>query len=200
MNIHEGKGQSCMNVFTSFAEAAPITLSHLQKIENLVLIEPKVMVNQLHSVILAIVEDRQRWAKVHSYGLIDRQDMLTLIGDSEAGTRHIAEFMESYGLLFRYFSGHSQSFEYFLPYFAVVSSSAENVSSDRKDHVLYLQFKSHGSSQLFFYLLFNIASHTDSPKSFSVQTVNSCQFKYHGMNCFSVHHKLEDRIMFMFKR
>ena len=182
------------------AEAAPITLSHLQKIECMVMIEPKVMVERLHSIVSAIAEDRQRWAKVHSYGLIEIQDFLKLCTDSEAGSRHIAEFMESYGLIFRHFSGQSQQMEYFLPYFALVSSSSENFNIDRQDYILYLQFKSHGSSQLFFHLLFNIASHTDSPKSFSVQTVNCCYFKYHGMTCMSVHHKLEDRIMFMFKR
>ena len=182
------------------SEAAPITLSHLQKVEYLVLIDPKVMAERLHSAISAIADDRQRWAKVHSYGLVELQEFVKLLVNSGTGNHHIAEFMESYGLIFRHFPGQSEQMEYFLPYFAVVAGSSENIGVDKKDHVLYLQFKSHGSTQLFFHLLFNIASHTDSPKSFSVQTVNCCNFKYHGISCTSLHQKLDDRIMFLFKR
>ena len=184
------------------SEAAPISLPYLQKVEYLVLIDPKVMAERLHSALCAIADDRQRWAKVHSYGLIEIQDFVKpcCIGNG-AGNQQIAEFMESYGLIFRYFPGQSQQKEYFLPYFATAGAgTSDNIIVDKKDHVLYLQFKSHGSTQLFFHLLFNIASYSDSIRSFSIQTVNSCSFKYHGFSCTSLHQKLDDRIMFLFTR
>ena len=159
------------------------------------------MAERLHSAVSAIADDRQRWAKVHSYGLIEIQEFLKpcCLGNG-SGNPQIADFMESYGLIFHYLPGRSQLREYFLPYFIISGGTSENIVVDKKDHVLYLQFKRiHGSTQLFFHLLFNIAARSDSG-SFSIQTVNCCSFRYHGFSCTSLHQKLDDRIMFVFTR
>lgn len=172
-------------------------------IEQLVILNPKTLLEHLHHVISVIADDKLKWGRVHSTGFISAADFSALSPCREPDkVKMIIEFLECSGLIFRCPKpSNVAGVEYFLPYFAQVPSTTDAPPTVRTDADLYLQFiGGHESTQTYFQLVFGLANYCDTPDSLEVQANNCCVLYHNSRHITIFHQKLEDRIKFIFRR
>ncbi|KAL3852127.1 hypothetical protein ACJMK2_015810 [Sinanodonta woodiana] len=188
-------------------KSAPISLPHLQDIESVVLLDPKILLDKLSVLLMTSPRMSQsinakKLFRLGSTGVISAGDLLNLCTNLEPNGPQILNFMECCGLIFRCREPKTGSTEYFIPYFAQESSQDSEILNPEvsNGYILHLQFKHHSSTQLFFHLVFTMASKSEGMSASSIKCLNCCQIQYSGVNFTIIHHKKENRISFLFKR
>ena len=172
-------------------------------IEQLVILNPKKLLEHLHHILSVLADDKLKWGRVHSTGFISASDFCNLAQCRDTAKMEIiVGFLECSGLIFRRpKQSNVVGLEFFVPYFAQVPSSTDAPPTDKKDSDLFLQFVvGHESTQTYFELVFGLANSCDNPSSLVVHANNCCMFTHSGYHITVFHQKLQDRIKFIFKR
>ncbi|XP_052213543.1 uncharacterized protein LOC127832254 isoform X2 [Dreissena polymorpha] len=186
-------------------KATPFFLARSYSVDQHVILNPRVLLTHLHHVTTVITGDKITWSRVHSTGLILQSELSSIlksqVGESQVGV--ITQFLECVGMLFRKprnSVNKTGQQDYYIPYFVQVPSCTEFPASGKKDLELYLYFSDHQSTQTLFQLAVMLALASDTSESLSISETNSCSVVHMGIHVTLFHHKLEDKIKFIFRR
>ena len=185
-----------------FPEACPYFSPKVHHIEQVVIIDPKVLLLQLRNIINTLSEDKIKWARTLTTGFISVSEINSIASFADENmTQVITEFLECIGLIFQKPKpSNITGQEYFMPYFAQVPSSSEPPSAGKRDLELCLKFSEHEAPQTFYVLVFALASTCDTPDSLTIHSA-SCAVLYHlGLQVTVHHQKLIDKVKFIFRR
>lgn len=128
-----------------FVEAMPFITSQHGSIESLILLDPRVLMEQLHVAIATINDDKQTYARTHSTGFIRASQFVDLL-EASPYKHLLLDFFESCGLIFKKPSTPPEagdqegSVDLFIPLFALQPSVGPGSgTTNKKDWVLYLR-------------------------------------------------------------
>ncbi|XP_052780574.1 uncharacterized protein LOC128217458 [Mya arenaria] len=184
-------------------KATPYFSSRVHCVEQIVIIDPKVLLRQQRIIINTISEDKIQWSRAHSTSYVSSGELgsISCIRDNENLSSVITEILECVGLIFRQPKSLTDSSQdYFLPYFALVPSSMDYPSAGKKDLELYLQFCDHESSQAFYVLVYGLVGSSDTPDSLTIHSSNCATLYHRDIQVTVFHNKLEDKVKFIFRR
>ncbi|XP_033745230.1 uncharacterized protein LOC117330827 [Pecten maximus] len=188
------------------SKAAPLTLPHVQHLDKFLFIDPKVLLDCVQNVnvflqqlkgVQSLEGARQKGVRGLSTGVITEEDLIDIISQQchNNSVEKIIHLLEIFGLIFRQKSPCTDSggMNYLVPYLITDQSTLAPPTTEPTELCLYVDFRTHTSSLVFYQLAFAINNSSDS-HSLTMIGPASCCLSHLGYDLTLHHHKLRDRI------
>ncbi|XP_060074146.1 uncharacterized protein LOC132553878 [Ylistrum balloti] len=188
------------------SKAAPLTLPHVLHLDKFLFIDPKVLLDCVQNVnvflqqlkgVQSLEGARQKGVRGLSTGLITGEDLTDIISQQchSHSVEKITHLLEIFGLIFRQksFGAESGGVNYLVPYVITDQSTLAPPTTEPTELCLYVDFRMHTSSLVFYQLAFAINNSSDI-HNLAMIGPSSCCLSHLGYDITLHHHKLRDRI------
>ncbi|OWF45250.1 uncharacterized protein LOC110457259 [Mizuhopecten yessoensis] len=188
------------------SKAAPLTLSHVLHLDKFLFIDPKVLLDCVQNVnvflqqlmgVQSLEGARQKGVRGLSTGVITEEDLTDIISQQchNNSVEKIIHLLEIFGLIFRQKSSGTDSggMNYLVPYVITDQSTLAPPTAEPTELCLYVDFRMHTSSLVFYQLAFAINNSSDCHNLAMIGPA-SCCLSHLGYDLTLHHHKLRDRI------
>lgn len=194
------------------SKAAPLTLSYVLHLDKFLFIDPKVLLDCVQNVnvflqqlknVQSLEGARQKGVRGLTTGIITEEDLVDIISQqcNSNSVEKIVNLLEIFGLIFRQKSSGMDSgcMNYLVPYVITDQSTLAPPTTEPTELCLYIDFRGHTSSLVFYQLAFAINNSSDNHNLTMIGPF-SCCLSHHGYDLTLHHHKLQDRIQINFAR